>query len=315
MDFSAAHIHLLLNHFPTIGFFIGLALLVFGWVLRSDHLKVASFVTLVGIALISIPVYATGNGAQQQICGPLATPGPCEDVAVSRILIEMHESLAFISYILIVFVGGLAWLGLWLFRRLGKIPTWNLVAVLVLGLIAFGTVAQAANIGGEIRHTEIRITEEATEPPFGRRIANFINSSPFAWAANEATHMVGLSLVIGIVLLINLKVLGFAPLLTYSTLNRLLPWGILGFGLNAITGMLFFLAASYQYVGNPSFEWKLVFLMIAGLSMLLSTLDPTWEREGQSPPVYSKALAGSTLILWVGVMFWGSMLPFIGQAF
>ena len=34
MDFSAAHIHLLLNHFPTIGFFIGLALLVFGWVLN-----------------------------------------------------------------------------------------------------------------------------------------------------------------------------------------------------------------------------------------------------------------------------------------
>ena len=315
MDLSAAHIHLLLNHFPTIGFFIGLALLAFGWVLRSDHLKVASLVTLVGIALLSIPVYATGSGAQQQICGDLASAAPCEDPAVSLTLIQMHESLAFISYVLIVLVGGLAWLGLWQFRRLRRIPTWNAAAVLVLGLVAFGTVAQAANVGGEIRHTEIRVTDEATEPPFARQIANFINSSPWSWAANEAIHMVGMTLLIGVVLLIDLKMLGFAPSLPYATLDRLLPWGIIGFGINAISGMLFFLAAAYQYVGNTAFDWKLVFLMVAGLNMLLFTFDQTWEREGQPPPGYSKALAGSALALWVGVMFWGSMLPFIGQAF
>ena len=315
IDLSAAHIHLLLNHVPTIGFVFGLALLVFGWLLKSDHLKLASLTTLVGIALLSIPVYATGSGAHAQICGPLPSSGPCEDPSISLPLIQMHESLAFVSYVLIVFVGGLAWLGLWLFRRLKQVPTWNMAAVALLGLITFGVVAQAANVGGEIRHTEIRVSTETTEPPLGQDIANFINASPWSWAALEAIHMVGLTLLIGVVLLIDLKVLGFSPHLTYSTLDRLLPWGILGFGLNAISGMLFFLTAAYQYVGNPSFEWKLVFLMAAGLNMLLMTFDPAWEREGQPPPTYAKALAGSALALWVGVMFWGSMLPFIGQAF
>jgi hypothetical protein len=315
MDFSAAHIHLLLNHFPTIGFVIGLSLLVFGLLVKSDHLKVASLVTLVGIALISIPTYATGSGAQEQICGPLAGGGPCEDAAVSLTLIQMHESLAFVSYILMVFVGGFAWLGLWLFRRLKHIPTWNVAAVLVLGLIAFGTVAQAANVGGEIRHPEIRITAETTEPLVGRQVVDFINSSPWAWAANEAIHMTGLALLIGVVLLIDLKLLGFAPKLRYSSLDRLLPWGILGFGTNAITGMVFFLSTPSFYVANMAFNWKLGFLMAAALNMLWFTVDQSWEHEDQPPPAYSKALAATGLALWVGVMFWGTMLPFLGQSF
>jgi hypothetical protein len=29
----------------------------------------------------------------------------------------------------------------------------------------------------------------------------------------------------------------------------------------------------------------------------------------------SKAAAVSAMVLWVGVMYWGSMLPFIGNAF
>lgn len=316
MDFSAAHIHLLLNHFPTIGFFIGLALLVFGMLVKSDHLKVASLVTLVGIALLSIPVYATGSGAQQQICGPLGVPGPCElDATVSLTRIQMHESLAFVSYVLIVLVGGLAWMGLWLFRRLKRIPTWNVAAVLVLGLIAFGTVAQAANIGGEIRHTEIQITPEATEPPVGRLLVDFVNSSPWTWASIEAIHMTGLTLLIGVVLLIDLKLLGFAAKMTYGTLDRLLPWGILGFGVNAITGMIFFISTPSFYVGNMAFNWKLGFLMAAGLNMLWFTVDQSWTQEDQPPPAYSKALAATGLALWVGVMFWGTMLPFLGQAF
>ena len=162
IDLSAAHIHLLLNHVPTIGFVFGLALLVFGWLLKSDHLKLASLTTLVGIALLSIPVYATGSGAHAQICGPLPSSGPCEDPSISLPLIQMHESLAFVSYVLIVFVGGLAWLGLWLFRRLKQVPTWNMAAVALLGLITFGVVAQAANVGG--RSATLR-SASARRPP------------------------------------------------------------------------------------------------------------------------------------------------------
>jgi hypothetical protein len=315
MDLSATHLHLLLNHVPTVGFIAAFGLFVIGLIVKSDDLKVASLVTMVGITLITIPVFVTGGAAQERICIAVNEPGPCPDSTVSRALIEMHEGAAFRSLIFMVFAGGLAWLGLWHYRRVRRIPTWNVVLLVLLSIGTLVTVTQAANMGGEIRHPEIRVTQESTEPPLARRVGGFVANTPWTWASNETLHFLGLTLIIGVVLLIDLKMLGFLPSIPYATLGRLLPWAILGFGLNALTGMLFFVAATYQYVGNPAFNWKLAFLLAAALNTLLFTFDPAWAREGEPAPAHSKVLAMTALALWVGVMFWGSMLPFIGQAF
>jgi len=61
---NLAHLHLLLNHFPTIGFIIGLTLYVAGLYAKSDHIKQSALVVFVGIALITIPTYVTGNAAE-----------------------------------------------------------------------------------------------------------------------------------------------------------------------------------------------------------------------------------------------------------
>lgn len=315
IDLSATHLHLLLNHVPTVGFVIGLGLFIIGLIAKSDHLRVASLVVLVGISLVTVPVFVTGGAAQQRICTPSNVPGPCPDEMVSRTLIEMHEGAAFLAMYLIFLVGGFAWLALWQHRRLQRIPAWNIAAIVIIAVIALGQVSLAATLGGEIRHPEIRVTAESADPQLARVVGLFIANTPWTFAATETIHMLGLTMLMGVVLLIDLKVLGFMPTVPYVTLDRLLPWGILGFGLNAATGMLFFVAATYQYVENVAFNWKLGFLMAAALNTLLFTFDPTWMREGQPAPRYSKALAVTALGLWVGVMFWGTMLPFIGQAF
>jgi len=100
-------------------------------------------------------------------------------------------------------------------------------------------------------------------------------------------------------------------------LDRALPWGVLGFGLNVITGMIFFVASPWQYVGNMSMNWKLVFILGAALNMLLFTLDGRWEQRDAAGAGTGreKVMAASALVLWVGVMFFGTMLPFLGQAF
>ncbi len=315
MDLSAAHLHLLINHVPTVGFVIGLGLFIIGVVVKSDHLKVASLTTLVLIAIMMIPVYVTGSEAQAQICGDLQQTDPCEDSSLSRVLIEMHEGAAFLSLYAMVLTGGFAWLGLWYFRRSSRLPIWLTLMILVLSFSTLAMVTRAANLGGEIRHPEIRVTQESTEPPLGRTIATLIRDTPWGWPGLETLHMIGLSLLIGVVLLIDLKMLGLMPAVSYATVDRLLPWAILGFGLNAMTGMLFYVGATYQYVGNIAFIWKMAFLLAAALNTLLFTFDQAWTREEQPAPAHAKALAVTALVLWVGVMFWGSMLPFIGQAF
>jgi len=105
--------------------------------------------------------------------------------------------------------------------------------------------------------------------------------------------------------------------LSFASLHRLLPWGILGFSLNLITGMLFFIAAANQYTQNVAFFWKVLFLGLAGTHFLyLTVFDKMWSlNPGEEAGPLDKVVAASAIGAWIGVIYWGRMLPFIGNAF
>ena len=81
--------------------------------------------------------------------------------------------------------------------------------------------------------------------------------------------------------------------------------------------MLFFVSAPEQYTANIAFFWKIGLMMLACFNGLYFTAyDRAWALvPGTAAPALSKAMAVSALVLWVGVMYYGSMLPFIGNAF
>jgi hypothetical protein len=317
---NLAHLHLLLNHFPSIGTIIALGLLLASVVARSGDLKRASLVLFVGIALLTVPVYVTGNAAQAAIC--VAQRGaPCNDPAVSRPTIEAHENAAFLSFAFIELTGGFAWLGLWQYRRRSHLPRRTLMVVMLLSWAALGLVSRAANMGGDIRHPEIRTGE--TVAVIGDTMTRQIGAAlageiPWMWPAGETLHFIGLVLLFGIVLLVDLRVLGMMKSVPFSTLHRLLPWAILGYTLNTVTGMLFFVAGwDMMYTTSPVFHWKLALIVVAGANALYFTMfDAPWSLgAGDSAPATAKFAAASAIALWIGVIFCGHMLPFIGNAF
>ena len=81
--------------------------------------------------------------------------------------------------------------------------------------------------------------------------------NPWVWPICEVFHFVGLCLLFGVVLLVNLRLLGVIEGVALADVNRLLPWAMAGLGINIVTGMLFFLAAPDQYTQNPAFTWKM----------------------------------------------------------
>jgi len=310
-----AHLHLLLNHFPTIGTIIGGGLFVLALITKSDDLKRASLLVLLGIALITIPTYITGNGAQDAI---KSLPG------VPKSQMDAHEGAAFSAMLLMEVTGAFAWLGLWQFRRLSGIPNWNLAVILILTVASFAQMTRASNIGGEIRHEEIRAAQgaavpetAATETGLARTVGTFITDTAWTWPTCETLHFVGLSLLLGVVLLVDLRVLGVMKGVSFASLHRLLPWAALGFGVNVITGMLFFTGIPTQYIHNPSFYWKIGLVMLAGANAVYFTVfDEPWSLgPGEDAPLTAKVAAGSAMLLWVGVLYFGSMLPFLGNAF
>jgi hypothetical protein len=314
---STTHAHLLLNHVPTVGLVMTIGLFLAGIVARSDPLKRASLVAFVGIGLIAIPTYVTGNAAAETLCVGKAAE-PCADSQMSRPLIARHEGAAVLALALIVTTAGFAWLGLWQHRRTQRIAPWNIVVIALLSFVAMGLVARAANMGGEIRHPEVRVAAApaAAEPTAGRSIARYVNDEPWTWIASETLHFVGLSLLIGVVTLIDLRALGVMKAIPFAALERLLPWAALGFGLNIATGMLFFISRPEFYTGNPAFYWKLIFVLLASANSLYFFFDEGWAAmPGADVRPVTKLVAASALVLWIGVMYWGSMLPFIGNSF
>jgi uncharacterized membrane protein len=310
-----AHVHLLLNHFPTIGTILGLGLLLLALVRRNDQLQRVSLEVFFLIALATLPVYVSGVAAQQAL----------EDQAgVSVAAIATHQDAALLAFIVMEITGAVAWLGLWQFRRIGRPTAASRSAVLLLSVVSVTLMARAADLGGDIRHPEILAGQYSS--PRGtataawltsESVGRFVLDHSWVWPTCETLHFVGMSLMFGVLMVVNLRLLGWMKGMSFAAAHRLLPLGILGFGINFVTGMLFFIAASKQYTENVAFHWKMILLELAGLNVLVLTVfDRGWALPaGAEPPLSDKLLAASALCLLVGVMYLGRMLPFLGNSF
>lgn len=319
---NLVHLHLLLNHIPVIGMVIGLGLFGLALIQRSDDLKRASLLLFLGLALLAIPTYMSGNGSEETICVvPSSAPnGPCTDSSVSRAAIETHNDAALAAFTVLEFVGMFAWLGLWQYRRFSRPTAGNLAVVLALSAFTVGLMVAAGNTGGAIRHPEMGTAMSSPVPWIkASAVQAFVLHEPWMWPTCETLHFIGLSLLFGIVLVVDLRMMGLIKQVSFAALHRLLPWAILGFAINLLTGMAFYIAShdSNHYTTSATFQWKMVLVLIAGANALYFTVfDEPWELgPGEDAPLTAKAMAASAVLLWIGIMFCGSMLPFLGNAF
>ena len=337
MTFS--HLHLILNHVPTVGSAVALGLLLLAFLRRNEHLKIAGLEVLFLIALLTLPVYITGVGAHRDLRGR---------PAVSDDAIREHQDVALAGFTVTEFAGFVAWVALFQYRRMGRASRGLVPAVMVLLVASLAIMGRAANLGGEIRHPEMSAdlaaaaaapdttTVDATAPGTADespaqsseekandnlrfvtgRISDYLVNSPWAWPAAETIHFLGMSLSLGVLLAVNLRILGVMPRVAFADVHRLLPWALLGFGANLITGMLFFVALPAQYIQNVPFYWKVVLLLIAGANFLyLTVFTKAWSATGLRANLADKAMAVGSIVAWLGVLYAGRMLPYLGNAF
>jgi hypothetical protein len=147
-----AHWHLILNHIPVVGSFFALLLLAWAFWRHSEELKRASFGAAIIVALLTIPAYMTGEPAFEAAMEVLEATPEDEDP-----IVEAHESAAGLAFGGAALAGVVALAGL-LYSRAKRKPLPASVTIIVLVLLAAtaALMARAANLGGMIRHSEIR---------------------------------------------------------------------------------------------------------------------------------------------------------------
>lgn len=148
------------------------------------------------------------------------------------------------------------------------------------------------------------------------RLNQWIQETYWLWPILEIIHFIGLSLLLGGLIVIDLRMAGHVRSLNPVATHKLLPVVLLGFGLNLCTGILFFYGDPMRYAVNIGFQIKMVLIILAGLNALLYywKVAPTmsdWDESTVSPPI-AKIVAYASLGLWTGVLLCGRLIPYVG---
>jgi hypothetical protein len=149
---------------------------------------------------------------------------------------------------------------------------------------------------------------------FGTALAE----SRYAFPIIEGTHLIGLSVAVGLLFLIDLRLVGvfLKQVPAHVLLRQLLPAVLVGFALIFITGILLFISEAETIIVSKALPFKIVFLILSGLNALYFEFKLSRESEFQqstdvilSPKVRLAGLA--SLVLWTLVIISGRMLAYI----
>lgn len=135
-----------------------------------------------------------------------------------------------------------------------------------------------------------------------------LRTNPYAYPTLEVMHIIGIALLLGNLVLLELRVLGTGKALPVTDLARLtLSLSIVGFSLAALSGILMFATQAGDLLANRAFVIKMGLLMLASCNAAwfhargsLSKLDLT-----------AKLQAFVSTIIWIAVIFCGRWIAYL----
>ena len=150
----------------------------------------------------------------------------------------------------------------------------------------------------------------------GTALATWVRESPSLWAYPTilTLHTVGLGIVVGASVIVDLRLLGWASRLRIAALSplfRLIAWG---FALNAATGVLLFIADATSKSRQPVFYIKLTLIFVALWCTLAArhiVRANSEETPGDTIPAYGGRLAAASLLLWTGAITAGRLMAYL----
>jgi len=151
---------------------------------------------------------------------------------------------------------------------------------------------------------------------YDSHIGTLIRESDYAFPIIESVHVLAVTLLIGTIALLDLRMLGLV--LRHISITRIaravfpLTWS--GFVVMSISGFLLFWAEAAKNYSNPAFRIKLILLVLVGLNPLIfhTTIYRRvheWEVLAISP-WRARASAIASLTLWTGILAAGRAIAY-----
>jgi hypothetical protein len=143
-----------------------------------------------------------------------------------------------------------------------------------------------------------------------------LRNGRWRYAAVNASHIVGIALLFGAIVPLDLRLMGYWRSVSIRTLAHILvPVAITGLMLAIGAGALLFSIRAVQYASTPLFQVKVALIVCGVANALLLRTAKQWEAAQADshvmPPVRLRVAGGLSIGLWLSVIVCGRMLGFL----
>jgi hypothetical protein len=143
-------------------------------------------------------------------------------------------------------------------------------------------------------------------------LAELIRSTSWGFPVIEAVHLLGLALIGGAVLMLDLRLLGFS--MRRQPVARVArdahPWLVAGLFVMLPTGFLLFVSEAVKCYQSAAFWVKMTSLFLAIVFTFTVRRRVANADEGRVAPLWTKVVALVSLTLWSGVGWGGRWIGF-----
>jgi hypothetical protein len=138
----------------------------------------------------------------------------------------------------------------------------------------------------------------------------------WSWPTLESLHFLALCTLMGSLLVMDLRLIGFHNVIPLRAVHSLMPLAIGSFVINLVTGFGFLFGDPHTYTANWAFWFKMLLILLAGANFLVYFLrvEPAIIKLGPNEPTppMAKVVGALSLTFWFGVLAFGRLLPYLG---
>lgn len=136
----------------------------------------------------------------------------------------------------------------------------------------------------------------------------WLKTNAYAYPSLEVIHIVGLALVFGSIVLVDLRILSVVKLSDENTFAKaIIPWTLLGFALALLSGLTMFVTRISDFIANPAFIIKICLLFAAGANAAVLHARGTIQARSH----LTRLQAVLSILIWVAVVFCGRWIAYV----
>jgi hypothetical protein len=138
-------------------------------------------------------------------------------------------------------------------------------------------------------------------------IGDYVATHDWVWPLCETLHFFAMSVLIGTVGAVDLRVMGFLKGIPIRLLDKFIPLGVISFFINLTTGFIFIagnpVGGPMEYLTNLSLQIKMLLVLIAGINLLVFYVSGM-HRQLEAVPADGDAPRGAKVVALVSLTAW-----------